>query len=253
MADRIIAYWPIWLLLFLALTIKIVRPLVKGMIGEITVAFFLKFLSKKDYRVIHNVTLYSNDYKSQIDHVIVSKFGVFVIETKNYKGWILGSEHAQYWTQVIYKSKKRLYNPILQNQGHVKALKNTLSNYPNIKYIPIVVFTWKSTLKISTSSEVIKIFDLLKTIKRHKQNIVTDLVKDELFEIIKSNNRKKPKKQSQQFIISENGYNRIPNSERCPYCLGTLVIKNGRYGEFKGCSEYPKCRFTKATSRTDYV
>ncbi|ATP59166.1 NERD nuclease [Pedobacter ginsengisoli] len=247
MNNKLIEFWPLWLLLFLAIIIKIIRPLIKGIVGEITVAFFLKFLSKKDYRVMHNVTLYGNGYKSQIDHIIVSKFGVFVIETKNYKGWIMGSEHAQYWTQVIYKSKKRLYNPILQNHGHVKALKNTLSNHPNIKYIPIVVFTWKSTLKISTSSEVIKIFSLLKTIKRHKQHILTDLLKDEIFEIIKSNNRRKPKQQNQQYKVYENGHNNILNSERCPYCSGTLVIKNGRYGEFKGCSEYPRCRYTKAT------
>lgn len=247
MSNKLIEFWPLCLLLFLALIIKIIRPLTKGILGEITVTFFLKFLSKNDYRVIHNVTLYSNGYKSQIDHIIVSKFGVFVIETKNYKGWIMGSEHAQYWTQVIYKSKKRLYNPILQNHGHVKALKNTLLNYPNIKYIPIVVFTWKSTLKISTSSEVIKIFSLLKTIKRHKQHTLTDLLKDEIFEIIKSNNRRKPKQQNQQYKVYENGHNRIINSERCPHCSGTLMIKNGRYGEFKGCSEYPRCRYTKAT------
>ncbi|ATP55549.1 NERD nuclease [Pedobacter ginsengisoli] len=209
MVDKVIEFWPLWLLLFLTLVIKIIRPLIKGIIGEIAVAFVLKFLSKKNYRVIHDVTLYGDGYKSQIDHIVVSKFGVFVIETKNYKGWILGSERAQYWTQVIYKSKKKLYNPILQNYGHIKALKSTLSNYPSIKYIPIVVFTWKSTLKINTSSEVVKIFSLLRTIKRYKQNILSDFLKDEIFEVIKSNNGKKHKNQSRLIKISENSHQRI--------------------------------------------
>jgi len=222
------------------------RPLIKGMIGEITVAFFLKFLNKRDYRVIHNVTLYNSGYKSQIDHIIVSKFGVFVIETKNYKGWIMGTEHAHYWTQVIYNCKNRLYNPILQNYGHIKALKGTLSNYPYIKYIPIVVFTWKSTLKINTSSEVVKIFSLLSTIKRHKQHTLSDLLKDEIFETIKLNNRKKPRKESKQLENPENNPQRMPSSEICPSCSGRLVIRNGKYGQFKGCSGFPRCRYSKA-------
>lgn len=56
-----------------------------------------------------------------IDHVVISKYGVFVIETKNYRGWIIGNEKSEYWTQVIYKRKERLYNPIKQNYGHIKA------------------------------------------------------------------------------------------------------------------------------------
>lgn len=242
MINKLIELWPLWLFLLLVLIIKIIRPLIKGIIGETAVAFVLKFLSKKDYKVMHNVTLYNNSYKSQIDHIIVSKFGVFVLETKHYKGWIMGSEHTQYWTQVIYKSKKRLYNPILQNHGHVKALKGALSNYPYIKYIPIVVFTWNSTLKIHTSSEVVKIFSLLKTIKRYKQNVLSDSLKDEIFEIIKSNNRKK----NQMHKISQNSHQRMSYSEKCPYCSGILVIKNGKYGQFKGCSGFPTCRYSKA-------
>lgn len=243
MVNSFVEFWPLWSLISLTIIINILKPLIKGKLGEIAVALFLKFLNNKHYRVMHNVTLYHEGYKSQIDHIIVSNFGVFVVETKNYKGWIMGSDGARYWTQVIYKSRKKLYNPILQNQGHVRTLKNILSNYPNIKYIPIVVFTWKSKLKINTRSDVINIFSLLKTIKRFKQANLNDLQKDEIFYLLKSKNRRKPKKQNQKYNFSTNSLNHMPYAETCPYCFNMLTLKNGKYGKFKACSGYPRCRY----------
>jgi hypothetical protein len=58
---------------------------------------------------LHDITIPSVKGKTtQIDHVVVSEYGVFVIETKNYTGWIVGDEKSDYWTQVIYKRKERL-------------------------------------------------------------------------------------------------------------------------------------------------
>lgn len=70
----------------------------------------------KDYIVINNLKLNTKGTISQIDHLVVSNYGIFVIETKNYKGWILGNEDSQNWTQVIYKYKNKFYNPVLQNR-----------------------------------------------------------------------------------------------------------------------------------------
>ncbi|MCG8542390.1 MAG: NERD domain-containing protein [Clostridia bacterium] len=115
------------------------NPKVKGSFGEAAVKVYLSRLDKEKYRILHDVMI-SNDKgsTSQIDHVIVSPFGIFVIETKNYKGWILGNEKSYQWAQVIYKKKEKLLNPILQNHGHVKALKALLKDYPDIEYHPIV-------------------------------------------------------------------------------------------------------------------
>lgn len=193
MQHNILEYWPICLLLLLSGLFQILRPFIIGKVGEKKVAFVLKFLNRRDYKVIHNVKLYGNGYKTQIDHIVVSKFGIFVIETKNYKGWILGGERSYCWTQVIYRKKTKFYNPILQNYGHVKALKYHLSNYPYIKYIPVIVFAGNSTLKVRTSSEVIKIFTLLRTIKSYNQVVLNELSIDEIFRTIKLKNRQKPK------------------------------------------------------------
>lgn len=86
----------------------------KGKRGEMSVAAILKSLPKNDYLVINDLMLRLGNWTSQIDHVVVSKFGVFVIETKNYQGWISGGENSDKWVQNIFGHKYELYNPIQQ-------------------------------------------------------------------------------------------------------------------------------------------
>ena len=98
--------------------------------------------------------------------MVLSEYGIFIIETKNYKGWIFGNEKSENWTQVIFKEKHTFRNPIKQNWSHVYALKNVLSEFPNIHYFPIVVFTGDATLKgIESTVPVIYSNRLNSTIK----------------------------------------------------------------------------------------
>lgn len=138
----------------LALLIKIFKPQIKGYIGEKIVSSLLKRLNEEEYTTLNNVSLNIKGKITQIDHVIVSDFGVFVIETKNYKGWILGYENSMYWTQVIYKFKTQFYNPIRQNRGHIFALKYILKDLQHINDISIVTFSRTATLKVVTATEV---------------------------------------------------------------------------------------------------
>ncbi|WP_419184190.1 nuclease-related domain-containing protein [Xiashengella succiniciproducens] len=82
------------LLIVLSIVFQILKPKIKGFLGELLIRFVLLFLNKKEYKIIHDVKLFYNGLMSQIDHVVVSKYGIFVIETKNYKGWIFGSENG---------------------------------------------------------------------------------------------------------------------------------------------------------------
>ena len=121
---------------------------IKGVIGEGVSRLFFMGLDTNEYKVLHNITLQTTEGKTtQIDHVIVSIYGVFVVETKNYQGWIYGNEIDRQWTQVIYKKRQQFYNPIKQNQGHIKALKGMLPEYKNIPFISIINFSPKATLK----------------------------------------------------------------------------------------------------------
>ncbi len=66
-------------------------PWVKGKIGELRVKLSAKFLlNASEYRAINNITIPTPDGTTQIDHIFVSRYGIFVVETKNFAGWIFG-------------------------------------------------------------------------------------------------------------------------------------------------------------------
>lgn len=96
----------------------------KGVFGEFQVNITAKlFLNKEDYHLIKNVTLTTDDGTTQIDHIIVSKYGIFVIETKNMKGWIFGGEKQRTWTQKIYKHTNKIQNPCTRTISIPKRFK----------------------------------------------------------------------------------------------------------------------------------
>ena len=95
-----------------------------------------------EYTIFNNLLFESNGRSTQIDHIVVSPYGVFVIETKGYKGWILGGENSEYWTQVIYKSKHQFYNPIKQNEGHVRFLRHLFKcpvDFPLFRLLYLII------------------------------------------------------------------------------------------------------------------
>jgi hypothetical protein len=103
------------------------RPKIKGYLGEKPIRDKLKDLPQGTYHVLNNVMIPSRNKTTQIDHIIISRFGIFVIETKNYKGVIYGQERDTIWTQFIdTKCKYQFMNPLHQNYGHVMALKELL-------------------------------------------------------------------------------------------------------------------------------
>lgn len=244
--DVLMKLWYLWILMILAGILSIFGPKIKGYFGEKSVAFFLSKLDENKYKIINNIMLRNGNRTTQIDHVIVSNYGIFVIETKNYKGWIIGNEYDDYWKQVIYKRKEKLHNPIKQNYGHIQALKEHLAEYPEINYISIVAFTTKADLKVTSSTDVVYTVNLIKTIKKYDGMRISDSEKEQIYSKIISLNidSKENRKAHIEAIHSDiNDKNNKIDNDICPRCGGKLVLRNGRYGKFKGCSNYPKCRF----------
>jgi putative lipoic acid-binding regulatory protein len=233
--------------IILAIILRIYGPTIKGYFGEKSVSFFLSRLDPGKYKVINNIMLKIDGRTSQIDHVVVSNYGIFVIETKNYNGWILGNEYDDYWTQVIYKRKEKLFNPIKQNYGHIQALKNVLSEYQELNYISIITFTTKADLKVKTKTNVVYTVNLLKTIRKYDKETVSDSVKEKVYKKLLSLNiddKEERTEHVRSIYKNINEKNRKITENICPRCGGTLVRKNGKYGSFTGCSNYPKCKFT---------
>jgi len=225
---------------------RLFKPKIKGIIGEKTISVFLSRLDPTKYKVINDLMLRTDGKTSQIDHVVISNYGIFVIETKNYKGWILGDERGQQWTQVIYKRKEKFYNPIRQNYGHVQALKQNLQDYNDLNYIPIVVFSIDAELKVKTDSKVIYSVNLLKTIRDYKAESQTDQQKEAIYSKLIGLNVSEKEVRTQHVAGINQKKAAVAQqlgSNRCPKCGGELLKRKGKYGDFKGCSNYPKCRF----------
>lgn len=99
------------------------------------------------YHLMNHVTVQLKDGTTQIDHILVSRFGVFVIETKDYKGWIFANAKQANWTQVLFNAKFKFQNPILQNFRHVCAVRDLLDFLPSEAVKSAVVFTGDAEFK----------------------------------------------------------------------------------------------------------
>ncbi len=220
----------------------------KGKIAEKMVYHKLMQLPE-EYHVIDDVLFMSNGRSTQIDHIVVSPYAVFVIETKGYKGWILGGENSEYWTQIIYKRKSTFYNPIHQNDGHIRFLKFLLKDLGNIPFVPIVVFNNEAELKVNVNTHIVVNRCCLKdAILQYKTPAISQEIKEKIISIIESNS-----KTLEKGATCEHKYNALRkqyDSQNkiqhgvCPRCGGRLVERQGRYGCFFGCSNYPRCKFT---------
>ena len=243
------AFFIIVLVIFIGL-LFLLRWLIpsKGKIGEKVVARKLDHLPKDQYRVLNNVTIPTPKGSSQIDHLVVSIYGIFVIETKNYNGWIYGGEYSECWTQHIYGNKYQLYNPILQNAGHVRALRRVLKDYEPLPILPIVVFSGKADIKVKVEEACVVYWSQIrKVINQFEEKRLTWSQVNEICDAVQSVRLEPGKEADKQHLkdirsAREQKYDAI-ESGRCPYCGGNLVLRSGKYGPFYGCSNYPKCRY----------
>jgi len=221
-------------------TIK--TPKGRGIIGELKVKLVLGKTKEGKKYVFNNYMLTFEGKSSQIDHILVNQSGVFVIETKNYSGRIYGNENQHEWTQVLNygKVKNRLYNPVKQNATHVYRLKKLLPNLPYVN--SVIVFVQNNTKYIQAES-VIPLSHLKRLIKeRDKLLTAEEMVKinNDLLSVKSECNISDKEHILEIYEIKENIKNNI-----CPRCGGKLVERNGKYGVFYGCENYPQCKFIK--------
>lgn len=159
----------------------------RGKEGEKEVNNVLNSLGK-DYVSLSGIILKTKKGSTELDHIVVSPYGIFVIETKNYSGKVVGDDDYKDWLHYDKAGKERkFYSPIKQNAGHIGTLRRTI-NKPESVFIPIVVFAGKAELKIKSKTTVIKLDSLASTIKSHKTKTFTKEEVKEIVKEIKSNN-----------------------------------------------------------------
>jgi restriction system protein len=242
-------YWWLVPLLFLLALLK--TPFMKGVLGELQVNLAAKlFLDKKIYTLFKNMTLPTEDGSTQIDHVIVSRYGVFVIETKNMKGWIFGSPQQKTWTQKIYRHSNKFQNPLHQNYKHTQTLQSALE-LDQEKLFSLVVFVGDSDFKTPMPDNVVNTGGYIRFVKSKTQPILSDSEVLAICARIESG-RLRPSIRTHinhvkhvQAIVEEK--QRLTNENACPKCGNPMVLMTANRGtnlgkQFWGCSSYPKCR-----------
>ncbi|MBI2556988.1 MAG: NERD domain-containing protein [Planctomycetes bacterium] len=154
--------------------LKRIKTWYKGWDGELTVKLGLwLFLDKKTYHVFNNAILPNfGGGTTEIDHIIVSIYGIFVIETKNWNGWIYGKEKEPTWTKTFPNKKYKTQNPLRQNYGHIKTISKILK-IPEKKFYPIIMFIGDGKLKTKMPENVLS-KGYIKYIKSKTEKILTE-------------------------------------------------------------------------------
>lgn len=129
--------------------------------------------SGPDYHLLNHITLKFKDGTTQIDHILVSRFGVFVIETKDYKGWIFANAKHTTWTQVLYRWKFKFQNPIFQNMRHVRAVEELLDFLPPEAIKSAVVFTGRAEFKTEMPSGVYTLSGLIDHLRTATEEVMS--------------------------------------------------------------------------------
>lgn len=246
--DLILNYW--WLVSVLLFYLLFKTPRFKGVLGEALVQWSARFrLPGRVYRAIHNVTLQTSNGSTQIDHVFVSCYGIFVIETKNMKGWIYGNENSREWTQKIHNRKFSFQNPLRQNYKHVKALESLLGQ-PSECFHSVVAFVGKGTFKTPVPDNVTRGFGYIRYVKSFTREIFSEDEVQYLVERIQGERLVPSRHTQRQHIRSLRAREADRVVCECPKCGQAMVLRTARKGvhagkRFWGCSAYPACRGIK--------
>jgi len=224
----------------------------KGWFGEKFISFwFRRSLAPALYHICDDVMLPTDDGTTQIDHIIVSPFGIFVVETKNWKGWLFGSEKQAQWTRQYYRSKKKIQNPLRQNHKHVLTLAEE-TGLSREMFHSLIVFVGDCELKTEMPENVTRgARPAVRFILSQTEKILTDEEVQRTLKNIAENRLENTRKSRRQHVRHvEDLKARKQDHSYCPRCGGELVVKTVSKGarkgnQFMGCRKYPKCQGTR--------
>jgi hypothetical protein len=237
----------------------------RGRAGENRIESSLGWLSFWGFKglCLRNVYVPRSDGStSEIDLIYVTQKGLFVIESKNYIGYIFGNERNQNWVSTVYAGKtwygrkkidkNHFYNPIWQNKSHITALRNYCGN---IKTFSIIAFGNNCELKdvtwTSPDVSVCQYYKLNRTIKQIwncSPNIYSEAEVQNIYNSLSAlNSSKEVQANHIMQLHQEHSYSK---PSICPRCGGALVLRTAKRGpnigsSFYGCSNYPRCTFTR--------
>ena len=219
----------------------------KGDWGERIVARRLREGLSDEYLVRNNIYLPLPDgTTTQIDHIVVSQFGIFVVETKTYSGWIFGDENSAQWMQVLPGKKNRFQNPLRQNYRHVCALADSLGISKSY-FHSVVAFTGDCEFKTKMPPNVIH----SRLAASYIRSVTTPLIKlgqvgeiDSAIEEWQASVGRDRKKCHVENLQRRHDCVREGDKPLCPFCGSEMILRRRKSDgkAFYGCRRYPACR-----------
>ncbi len=203
-------------------------------------------LAGPEYQHFKKLIIPTSRGTSEIDHLNVSQFGLFVVELKHRSGWIFGDETSPFWTAVHFRNRYRFQNPLHQNYGHLKALQEVLGIGLD-KMFPIVVFRGRFEFKTPVPNDVL-FDDYASWVVGHKEVILDPM---EVTRIVSRIEEVRVRGWFAGWRHAKSVRERYESTEVCPKCNGKLVPRVARKGSapgscFLGCSNFPRCKYVKS-------
>ena len=232
-------------------------PEEKGLRGEWAIDDGIFAAQKMGFpgRIVHNIYVPNkHGTHAEIDVLYITQKGIFVFESKNYRGWIFGDGKSTYWTLCVSpNTKHKFYNPILQNQGHIRVLSEYIQQ--KLPFFSVIAYSAQCEIKkmsqVPANTYMVHYYDVPSVIQQvwsTQPDIISNQQVAELFQLLVT-------LRSKDLDIINNHIqsvqNIVNNQHICPKCGKELVLRTAKKGtnagqQFWGCSNYPKCTYTRA-------
>lgn len=207
---------------------------------------------------------------TEVDMILLHESGIYVLESKNYSGWIFGTETQKQWTQTLATGKgktrkEHFLNPIIQNKVHLKWIQTYLKDFNNLTLYSYIVFSIRCELKNITLTSgnhfVVKRENLLEAVSRNVAASNMRMTKSLIDEVYKKLYPLTQVDEAKKTLHIEHIKNRYEHpatirtasesqDRKCPQCGGELVLRVAKKGDFTGnkfygCNNYPKCKYVQ--------
>lgn len=233
---------------------------INGNIGEQLAKIFAK--SFTDCLVLHDVLIDGReDGTSQIDLVMIGAKGIYVVEVKSYaeNAVIYGDGLRHNWYYYLGGKKYNIYSPLKQNAKHIEYLKEFLKEFGDIPYFNVVAMMCKdfkinninpetNNITAVVCSSLTAMIRGIHKLSEEKPEVIDEENKQKIYEYILNNQYigKEARQQHKEDVKNiKQKKEELENQNICPYCNSPLILRKGKYGDFYGCSQYPKCKYTK--------
>ena len=230
-----------------------------GSFGELLTKYYSKVMT--DALVLHDVLIDGAEgMTSQIDLLMIGAKGIYVVEVKTYSNAkIYGDGKKSKWYYYLGGKKYEIYSPLKQNQKHIQYLKAFLKEFGDVPCFSILTIICED-FKISNMNENPEYISTaicsslpamsraIEVIAKGKPVVFSEEQKQEIYDYILNHQyagKEKRIEHKEKIKEMKKVQEDMKNRNLCPYCKSELVLRKGKYGEFYGCSNFPKCKYTK--------